>query len=31
MRANLTISAVSVFLGKVVRYVIIAVGAQMIF
>ena len=31
MRANLTISAVSVFLGKVVRYVIIALGAQMIF
>jgi membrane protein YqaA with SNARE-associated domain len=31
MRANLTISAVSVLLGKVVRYVIIAVGAQMIF
>ena len=31
MRANLTISAVSVFLGKVARYVIIAVGAQMIF
>ena len=31
MRANLAISSLSVFLGKVVRYVIIAVGADMVF
>lgn len=31
MRANLAISSLSVFLGKVFRYLIIAVGAKMIF
>ena len=31
MRANLTITAISVFLGKVLRYIFVAYGAAMIF
>ncbi len=31
MRANLAISSLSVFLGKILRYLIIALGAEMIF
>ena len=31
MRSNLLISSLSIFLGKIVRYVIIAVGSKMVF
>ena len=31
MRSNLFISSLSIFLGKIVRYVIIAVGSKMVF
>ena len=31
MRSNLLISSISIFLGKIVRYVIIAVGSKMVF
>ena len=31
MRSNLTISAFSIFMGKTIRYVVIAMGSKMIF